>query len=48
MRLIADFERQVAAFGLTGAEARVLSALPEGLSLVDSAARFQISVNTVR
>jgi DNA-binding CsgD family transcriptional regulator len=36
------------AFGLTGAEARVLSALLEGLSLADTAARFQISVNTVR
>jgi DNA-binding CsgD family transcriptional regulator len=36
------------AFGLTGAEARVLSALLEGLSLADTAARFQITVNTVR
>ena len=37
-----------AAFGLTGAEARVLSALLEGLSLSETASRFQISVNTVR
>jgi len=37
-----------AAFGVTGAEARVLSALLEGLSLAETAARFQISVNTVR
>ena len=36
------------AFSLTGAEARVLSALLEGLSLAETAARFQISVNTVR
>jgi DNA-binding CsgD family transcriptional regulator len=37
-----------AAFGLTGAEARVLAALLEGLSVSDTAARHQISVNTVR
>ena len=37
-----------AAFGVTGAEARVLSALLEGLSLAETAARYQISVNTVR
>jgi DNA-binding CsgD family transcriptional regulator/PAS domain-containing protein len=37
-----------AAFGLTGAEARVLSALLEGLNLTETAERFQISVNTVR
>jgi DNA-binding CsgD family transcriptional regulator len=37
-----------AAFGLTGAEARVLSDLLEGLSLPDAAARHRISVNTVR
>jgi DNA-binding CsgD family transcriptional regulator len=37
-----------AAFAVTGAEARVLSALLEGLSLAEIAARFQISVNTVR
>lgn len=36
------------ALGLTGAEARVLSALLEGLSLADIAVRFQISINTVR
>lgn len=45
-------ERMIAtlatAFGLTGAEARVLSALLEGLSIAEAAARFQISVNTVR
>jgi DNA-binding CsgD family transcriptional regulator len=38
----------VSAFGLTGAEGRVLSALLEGLSLADIATRFQISINTVR
>ena len=37
-----------AAFGLTGAEARVLAALLEGLSVADTAARHQISVNTLR
>lgn len=37
-----------AAFGLTGAEARVLAALLEGLSVSNTAARHQISVNTVR
>jgi DNA-binding CsgD family transcriptional regulator/PAS domain-containing protein len=38
----------VSAFGLTGAEGRVLSALLEGLNLADISARFQISINTVR
>lgn len=37
-----------AAFGVTCAEARVLSALLEGLSLAETAARYQISVNPVR
>jgi DNA-binding CsgD family transcriptional regulator len=37
-----------AVFGLTGAEARVLCALLEGLSLSETAERYQISVNTVR
>jgi DNA-binding CsgD family transcriptional regulator len=36
------------AFSLTGAEARVLSALLEGLSVSETATRFQITVNTVR
>jgi DNA-binding CsgD family transcriptional regulator len=35
-------------FGLTGAEARVLSALLEGLSLSDIASRQQVSKNTIR
>jgi DNA-binding CsgD family transcriptional regulator/PAS domain-containing protein len=37
-----------AAFGLTGAEARILCALLEGLSLADVARRHQISLHTVR
>jgi DNA-binding CsgD family transcriptional regulator/PAS domain-containing protein len=37
-----------AAFGLTRTEARVLSALLQGLSLPDIATRHQISINTVR
>lgn len=37
-----------AAFRLTGAEARVLSALLEGLSLAEVATRHRVSVNTVR